>query len=117
MRNQYERLEIWKRSKSLAIELIQETEGVKFYYLKNQIGKSAVSVASNIAEGADRRSGREFIQFLTIARGSLAELYTQVDILSEVDSRLKDKCIDWLQEISQIRYMVIALMKKKMSIN
>ena len=113
MRNHYERLDIWKRSKFLAIDIIKGIEGVRYSYLKHQLGKSALSVASNIAEGADRRSGKEFLQFLIISRGSLAELSTQIEILQEVDTHLKGKCSLWLNKIMELRCMLNALIRKK----
>ena len=115
MRNHYERLDIWKRSKFLAIDIIKGIEGIRYSYLKHQLGKSALSVASNIAEGADRRSSKEFLQFLNIARGSLAELSTQVEILQEVESRLKEKCAFWLNEIKELRFMLNAFIRRKNS--
>jgi len=54
------------------------------YGLINQLRRSAVSVPSNIAEGAARSSKKEFIQFLYIALGSLAELETQMIIASRI---------------------------------
>jgi len=54
------------------------------YGLSSQIQRSAVSVPSNIAEGAARSGAREFAQFLNIARGSLSELETQLLIAVEI---------------------------------
>ena len=56
----------------------------ELYGLSAQLRRSAVSVPSNIAEGAARSSKKEFLQFLSIARGSLSELETQVIIAKEL---------------------------------
>ena len=55
------------------------------YCISDQLRRSAVSVPSNIAEGQSRNSVKEFIQFLAIARGSLAELETQLIICERVN--------------------------------
>lgn len=57
----------------------------EMYGLTSQIRRSAVSVPSNIAEGAARSSQKEFLKFLFIARGSLSELDTQLIIAQELD--------------------------------
>ena len=113
MRNHYERLEIWKRSKRLAVTIIKGADGVRYSYLKHQLGKSALSIASNIAEGADRRSSKEFLQFLIIARGSLAELSTQIEILQEVDETLEEKCTLWRHEAKELQFMLNAFIRQK----
>jgi len=60
--------------------------------LKSQIRRSAVSVASNIAEGAGRNSNKQFIYFLQIAQGSLAELETQLLLIENLTSlKVKSK--------------------------
>ncbi|GAH43707.1 unnamed protein product [marine sediment metagenome] len=81
-------LEVWKKSMDLVSNIYKITESFpnkELYSLTNQIRKAAVSVPSNIAEGAARNSKKEFIQFLYIALGSLSELETQVIIASRLE--------------------------------
>ena len=79
----------------------------ELYGLTNQIRRSAVSIPSNIAEGAGRGSTRDFIKFLYIANGSLSEIETQLEIafkleyISEIDHHIN--------KIKLIRKMLINL--------
>jgi four helix bundle protein len=78
-------LDVWKAAMELAklVYLItSKFPKEELYGLTQQIRRSAVSIPSNIAEGAARNSRKEFIQFLHISLGSLAELETQL-LLSE----------------------------------
>ncbi len=75
------RLEAWKEAMALVKMVYERTRGFpreELYGLTNQIRRAAVSVPSNIAEGAARTSKKEFVQFLSVARGSLSELETQL---------------------------------------
>ena len=77
----YSQLETWQRAMDLAEAVYAATRGYpkdELYGLVSQTRRSAVSVPSNIAEGQGRGSSREFVRFLAVARGSLAELQTQV---------------------------------------
>lgn len=87
MKKSYRDLLVWKKSLVLAKSVYQITEGFpqrEHYGLSAQIRKSAISIASNIAEGSARFGDKEFIHFLMIARGSLAELHTQLLLSQEI---------------------------------
>ncbi|MDX1518972.1 MAG: four helix bundle protein, partial [Gammaproteobacteria bacterium] len=73
-------LDVWKRSKSLAITTYKATSNCKDYGFKDQITRAAISISSNIAEGYERHSKKEFAYFLKVAKGSCAELRTQLII-------------------------------------
>jgi len=80
-------LEVWKESIKLVKMIYQTTASFpkqELFGLTSQIRRSAVSIPSNIAEGAARFSQQDFLRFLGIARGSLMELETQIIIASEV---------------------------------
>jgi len=79
----HERLDVWRDSMEL-VEMIYTLSsgfpGSERFGLTSQMRRAAVSVPSNIAEGAARRSTPEYLRFLSIARGSLSELDTQLQI-------------------------------------
>lgn len=76
----FEDLEVWKRSCRLSVDVFRLIDSLKLYALKDQIARSALSVASNIAEGAERESEKDFRRFLYIAKASAGELRTQLYI-------------------------------------
>ena len=76
-------LDIWNKSMDLVDEayfLIKKLPKEETYALSDQIRRAAVSIPSNIAEGFKRNSDRDFIHFLSISSGSIAELETQIEI-------------------------------------
>lgn len=81
----FENLAVWKRSSKLAVQIYKVLPTCHDYSLKDQMQRAAVSIPSNIAEGAERGSYKEYIHFLHIAKGSAAELRTQLWIACEVD--------------------------------
>ena len=84
MEDALESLGVWRRSRDLAIEIYRNLASCKDRGFKDQITRAAVSVPSNIAEGFERNSHREFVQFLKIAKGSCAEVRTQIYIGKEI---------------------------------
>lgn len=83
MYRSFEELEVWRRASELAVRVYRELNGCRDFGLRDQMQRSAVSIASNIAEGSER-GGKDFIRYLTIARGSAAELRTQAYISGRV---------------------------------
>jgi len=86
--NTHHDLEVWKRSIRYVTTIYQLTESfpsVEKFGLTSQIRRSAVSIPSNIAEGAARQSSKEFIRFLYISMGSLSELETQIIICENLN--------------------------------
>ena len=80
----FEELEVWQRSCALAVRLYDVLDKCRDYSLKDQMTRAAVSIASNIAEGAERGSAADFIRFLHYAKGSAAELRTQIYIARKI---------------------------------
>ena len=80
----FEELEVWQRSCALAVRLYDVLDKCRDYSLKDQMTRAAVSIASNIAEGAERGSAADFIRFLHFAKGSAAELRTQIYIARKI---------------------------------
>ena len=104
-------LDVWKKSMDIVERVYRRTERFpdsEKYGLTNQIRRCAVSVSSNIAEGAARNTDKEFVQFCYIALGSLSELETQL-LIAE---RLKySQNIDILENVVEIRRMLLGLIK------
>ena len=78
---------VWQKAKSLTVEIYKASNHGNFardFGLRDQIRRAAVSIPSNIAEGFGRGGNREFLQFLSIAQGSLFELKTQLIIANEI---------------------------------
>ena len=111
-------LDVWKKSIQFVKKIYKITSkfpDAEKYGLTNQMRRCAVSIPSNIAEGAGRNSKKEFKQFLYISLGSISELETQLIISTEL-SYLKGKSL--LEELNEIRKMLFGLIKSiKIRIN
>jgi four helix bundle protein len=83
----FEDLPVWQNARELAVSVYKTTSKGKIredYGLKSQMQRAAVSVSSNIAEGFERGSKQEFIQFLYVAKGSCGELRSQLFIANDL---------------------------------
>jgi four helix bundle protein len=91
----HKKLDAWLKVIELTVETYRQTEklpGDEKFGLISQMRRSAVSVASNIAEGAARDTKKDFIRFLHNAKGSLSELDTQVVICNRLGYLTGDEC-------------------------
>ena len=76
----FEDLEVWQRGCRLSVEIFRTFHDCKKYSLKDQIERAGLSIPSNIAEGAERGSAKDFAHFLNFSKGSCGELRTQLYI-------------------------------------
>jgi four helix bundle protein len=82
------------------------------YGLTSQLRRAAVSVPSNIAEGQARQGTKEFVQFLSHAQGSLAELETQLLLSMDLGFAQEPDVDRPLQEIDELQKMIVGLKRK-----
>jgi four helix bundle protein len=106
-----EKLDVWKRSCRLSVEIYNYFKECKDYGFKDQITRSSLSIGSNIAEGMEKESNREKIRFIEIAKGSCAELLTQIYIGIEISYIEKDLGFKWIKELNEILKMLSGLKK------
>jgi len=105
-------LKIWQRSRALvkAVFLLTESFPVNQQYgLTNQIQRAAISIPSNIAEGAGRNSSIEFAHFLDIANGSAFELETQLFLSSDLGYTEIKQIEDIISELKKIQKMIFKI--------
>ena len=107
----FEDLEVWKRAANLSAEIYRGFQNLKDYGFRDQITRSGLSIPSNIAEGFERKSNKEFVVFLNYARGSCGELRTQILIGMSINYISSAVGRAWLEETKRISAMITALMK------
>ena len=110
-----EDLKIWKKSIDLAKTiylLVAQLPSDEKFGLTSQIKRSAVSIPSNIAEGAGRNSQKEFKHFLSIANGSNYDLQTQLILLVELNLINKEKVQPVIESCIEIQKMNYSFQQK-----
>lgn len=111
-------LNVWKDAMTLALLTYQYTETFpkqETYGLTSQMRRASVSIPSNIAEGAGRGHKKELIQFLNIAKGSIAELETQA-LLAHALAYLNQGEIEKItNQITLVRKQLISLIKTQIN--
>ena len=113
--NSYKDLIVWRKSIDLVTELYKLTKKFpkeEIYGLTSQMRRSAVSIPSNIAEGSNRGTKKDYVQFLRIAYGSGAELETQLVISKKIQETksLDYKTVDLL--LDEVMRMLNAMIRK-----
>ena len=109
----YKDLIVWQKSLILVKEVYKITELLpknEVFGLISQMRRSAVSIPSNIAEGRQRSSRKDFVQFLRIAQGSCAELETQLLITKDIYPEIKQGKIE--ESVTEIQKMLSSMIGK-----
>lgn len=107
--NDFRKLDIWKRSKKLCVDVYQLTNEFpksEIYGLSSQIKRCSISIPSNIAEGSSRKSSKEYSRFISIALGSAYELETQLDIAFELKFINENQLNRVKGEVVQVQKMI-----------
>ena len=111
----YEDLTVWQKAMDLVVEvykIVKLLPNEEIYALANQMKRAAVSIPSNIAEGQERDTTKDFVKFLYIAKGSKAELETQLMICVRL-KYLKETQTETAQGlVSEIGKMLNVLIRK-----
>lgn len=120
MEKPHKNLDVW----NLAIELVAEVYKItkllpqeERYNLVNQMKRAAISIPSNIAEGAARNTKKEFINFLHISQGSLSELDTHLEITKRLKYLSEEKLCDINKMMERTDKMLTGLIKFQRSAN
>jgi len=112
----FKELQVWKESKALAVEIYNLTsfgEINRDFDLRSQIRRAAISVPSNIAEGDERGTDKEAVRFFYIAKGSLAEIITQLEIAKEIGYINEEQLGESEIKCSRIGKMLGSLIKAR----
>lgn len=116
----YQKLIVWQKSMELTTLIYMLTKRLpkeEIYALSNQMRRAVVSIPSNIAEGNGRQKNGELMHFLRIAKGSAAELETQLLICENLQYLSKDETSKAMALLTEISKMLRALLKDKESSN
>jgi four helix bundle protein len=110
--HQFKELKIWQKAIDLTVDVYRVTSALpkeEIYGLTSQMRKCAVSIPSNIAEGAGRNTKGEFNQFLGYSNGSSYELTTQLVVATRLNLLSDDACAPILSELESIQKMTYNL--------
>lgn len=114
MLTSHKELEVWQRAYGFCKAIYRLTGRFpddERFGLTSQLRRNAISIPSNIAEGYNRNSTRDYIRFLWIAQGSLAELDTQVMLSRDLDIARGQVVDDVLEEVGHLERMLLALIR------
>jgi four helix bundle protein len=111
---------VWRKAIQLAVEVHELTTRFprhELFGLSSQMRRAAISIPSNVAEGAARRTTRDLIAFLHVARGSLAEVETQLLLAQQVgyvDGRARDALMVLIDEVGRLLNGLIRVLKARL---
>jgi four helix bundle protein len=115
----YENLKVWQRAVELAVSIYRLTADNKSfqkdYGLRDQMRRSSVSIPSNISEGDELGTDKQAVRQFFIAKGSSAELYTQLIISNKIGYISEEENVYYLNECKGISAMLTNLIKSRLT--
>jgi four helix bundle protein len=105
----FEDLDVWIAAKDASVMIYKITENENLrrdFGLKDQIRRASISIISNIAEGFERNGNKEFIQFLSIAKGSAGEVRAQLYIIKELEFINEEEFTLLNEKVTQVSKML-----------
>ena len=114
--NSFEDLDIWKGGVKLSIQVYEQLKDCRDFGLRDQLQRSAISIPSNIAEGFERQTNKEFVQFLFIAKGSCGELRTQLFIASQINVIKEETANSLIEEAKIVSAKIYKLIEYRRSL-
>ncbi len=111
----YRELLVWQKGHQLALEIYRVTVGfpkVEQFGLTDQLRRAAISVPSNVVEGYERGSNKEFKHFLSIARGSTGEVRAQIELARDIGYMQNDDFEKLFDLTTEVHKMINSLIKK-----
>jgi len=109
---QFEDIIAWQKAKLLTTEIYSVCKNIKEYSYRDQIQRASVSIMNNVAEGFERRSNKEFKQFLFIAKCSCGEVRSMLRLSGDLAYIESQKCENLIEECLQISRTLSGLIKK-----
>jgi four helix bundle protein len=114
----FEDLEVWQCGCRFAADIFETFSSCRNFTMQDQIQRAALSIPSNVAEGYERDSNREFVRFLNISKGSCGELRTQLYIsrkLRFIKKADSDRLVTESKEISAMLHGLARAVRKRFS--
>ncbi len=109
----FEDLEVWKRAARLSADIYKVMRNQQDFGFRDQITRAGLSIPSNIAEGFERGTQKECINFLHYAKGSCGELRTQIYVGMDIDYIDRETGKRWAQETEELSLMLGGLIRTK----
>ena len=101
--DKFEDLYVWKDSVALAKEIFQLFNEIKVFSIRNQIERAVVSISTNIAEGYEYGSDKQFVRFLYISKGSCGEVRSLLLLSKELSILNNSQVESWLKNVPSYR--------------
>lgn len=112
--DKFENAIVWQKTKDLTVKVYKIFRDCKDYSFRDQIQRAVISISNNIAEGFERSGDKEFIYFLSIAKGSSGELRSMIKIACElkyIDKEKMEEIVVMSEEVSKLIFGLIRSIK------